>query len=531
MHPGMTNLELAAKVLELAYSFGVRDFCVGAGFRNSPFLRVLGENQSLSTFSFFDERSAAFFAYGQAKRKNRPVAVITTSGTAVAELLPAVIESFYSAVPLLLITADRPRRFRGTGAPQSIEQPGLFGVYVEASLDLSSDLPLPAIDWSAKRPLHLNVCFDEPLLAGDVPSLRLVPKSSSPPRDDTVEGASRAVENFLEQARKPLLIIGALQGEDREAVRDFALRLGAAVYAEPLSGLREDPLLDPIRLISGERILMRGDFDAVVRVGGVPALRFWRDLEQTSTPVLSVSPTPFAGLSRGIHLKAGIKETIDHTKVHRRAVDERLIEKDRTMHAAISVALEREPTAELSLLRSLSAAIPRGSFLFLGNSLPIREWDLVATREDRAFDLGANRGANGIDGELSTFLGMARPGQNWAVLGDLTTLYDLSAPWILPELESGAEVRITIINNGGGQIFSRVPGLDKVDRAVRSRLFETEHALRFRGWAEMWKLHYEAWTTVGNFALPPSPAVIEILPDAPATRRVWNDLDQLWSDR
>lgn len=202
------------------------------------------------------------------------------------------------------------------------------------------------------------------------------------------------------------------------------------------------------------------------------------------------------------------------------------------MHSAISAALDREPAAELSLLRTLSSAIPRHSFVFLGNSLPVREWDLVASREDRAFHLGANRGANGIDGELSTFLGMAGRGpSNWALLGDLTTLYDLSAPWIVPQLESDTELRIAVINNGGGQIFSRVPGLEKVDPAIRSRLFQTEHTVRFRGWAEMWNLHYETWTTIGDPALLPSPAVIEILPDAPASARLWKALDEIWSDR
>jgi len=527
----MTNLELAAKVLELAHSFGVRDFCVGAGFRNSPFLRVLGESSDLSTFSFFDERSAGFFAYGRSKRDDRAVAVITTSGTAAAELLPAVVEAFYSAVPLLVITADRPARFRGTGAPQSIEQPGLFGVYVEASVDLSADLPLPSIHWSAKKPLHLNVCFDEPLLAGEVPSLRLGSRNPSQPAGDDSK-ASRAIETFLETAQRPLLIAGALRDEDREAVRDFALHMGSALYAEPLSGLREEPALEPIRLISGERILRRGNFDAVIRIGGVPALRFWRDLEQTSAPVLSLSPTPFAGLSRGIHVTTSIQHSIKETRIRKLAVDKQLIEEDRRMHAATSAALDREPAAELSLLRSLSSAIPRGSFVFLGNSLPVREWDLVASREDRAFHLGANRGANGIDGEVSTFLGMAREGQsNWALLGDLTTLYDLGAPWIVPQLESDTELRIVVINNGGGQIFSRVAGLDKVDPAIRSRLFQTEHSVRFRGWAEMWNLHYEPWTAIENPALLPSRAVIEILPDAPATGRLWKALDELWSDR
>jgi 2-succinyl-5-enolpyruvyl-6-hydroxy-3-cyclohexene-1-carboxylate synthase len=150
----MTNLERAASVIDSVRAHGVRDFCVCAGSRNSPLLAVLSELRYVSIYSFVDERSAAFFALGRAKRDALPVAVVTTSGTAVAELLPAAIEAHYSGVPLVLITADRPARFHGTGAPQSIEQEGIFGVYAATG----------AGSWSRMRPLHLNVEFDEPLL-------------------------------------------------------------------------------------------------------------------------------------------------------------------------------------------------------------------------------------------------------------------------------------------------------------------------------------------------------------------------------
>ena len=132
---------------------GVEEFCVCAGSRNSPLLYVLGSSDA-RLFSFVDERSAAFFALGRIKQHARPCAVVTTSGTAAAELLPAAIEAHYSGLPLILISADRPGRFRGTGAPQSIEQVGIFGVYAETSLSM----------WSGMRPLHLNIEFDEPLL-------------------------------------------------------------------------------------------------------------------------------------------------------------------------------------------------------------------------------------------------------------------------------------------------------------------------------------------------------------------------------
>jgi 2-succinyl-5-enolpyruvyl-6-hydroxy-3-cyclohexene-1-carboxylate synthase len=155
----MDNIDTARRLIDDVRGRGAREFCVCAGSRNSPLLAVLGthagdESQGIRLYSFVDERSAAFFAIGRAKLHGAPVAVVTTSGTAAAELLPAAIEAYYSGIPLVLITADRPARFRGTGAPQSIEQIGLFGVYAETALE----------SWSGTRPLHLNIEFDEPLL-------------------------------------------------------------------------------------------------------------------------------------------------------------------------------------------------------------------------------------------------------------------------------------------------------------------------------------------------------------------------------
>jgi 2-succinyl-5-enolpyruvyl-6-hydroxy-3-cyclohexene-1-carboxylate synthase len=159
----MGNLDAASRLIAEVRALGTRDFCVCAGSRNAPLLVALGTGAipgevegpgGGAVYSFVDERSAAFFAIGRIKRSGDPAAVVTTSGTAAAELLPACIEAYYSGLPLILITADRPARFRGTGAPQSIEQPGLFGVYAETDL----------ATWSGERPLHLNIEFDEPLL-------------------------------------------------------------------------------------------------------------------------------------------------------------------------------------------------------------------------------------------------------------------------------------------------------------------------------------------------------------------------------
>jgi 2-succinyl-5-enolpyruvyl-6-hydroxy-3-cyclohexene-1-carboxylate synthase len=150
----MTNIERARRLVQQVRELGADDFCVCAGSRNSPLLAVLAKVDDARVFSFVDERAAAFFAIGRTKLHGKPAAVVTTSGTAVAELLPAVVEAHYSALPLVLITADRPQRFRGSGAPQAIEQIGIFGSYAATTTE----------KWKRTTPLHINIEFEEPLI-------------------------------------------------------------------------------------------------------------------------------------------------------------------------------------------------------------------------------------------------------------------------------------------------------------------------------------------------------------------------------
>lgn len=159
----MNNLSVAQSVLTALHDFGVRELVLCAGARNAPFVHLLGTTPEFKVYSFFEERSAAFFALGRIQADGKPVAVLTTSGSAAAELLPATIEADYQRLPLVLVTSDRPRRYRGSGAPQTIVQTGLYSHYVEWSCDLEGG-PAPALNVSGERPLHLNVCFDEPLL-------------------------------------------------------------------------------------------------------------------------------------------------------------------------------------------------------------------------------------------------------------------------------------------------------------------------------------------------------------------------------
>ena len=305
-----------------------------------------------------------------------------------------------------------------------------------------------------------------------------------------------------------LILIGGLAARHHDRVREFCLASMAPVYAEPLSGLREDDALRDL-LIHNERMLGRGGFDRVIRIGNVPTVRYWRDLDESLSDVhmTSYSDLPFAGLSRG--------EVSPIGQLRPAAGDPRpdLIAEDRMMSERFGAILREEKDSELALFRDLSQRIPRNARIYIGNSLPIREWDLAATREQRGFTIEANRGANGIDGQLSTFFGWCAPGaENWCVVGDLTAIYDANAPWVVPQLD--AKFTIVIVNNGGGRIFARVPSLRRLDAGIRERLIENAHAIQFDAWAE-------SWSIAGR--------VIELRPDADATKRAWQRYDALWA--
>ena len=157
------NEKLTLHILQQLAAQGVADFCVCAGARNAPFVTALAKQPHLHSYYWPEERSAAFFALGRIKASGRPVAVVTTSGTAAGELLPAAMEAHYCGLPLVLLTADRPRNYRGKGAPQSAEQVGLYGVYASHSVDIAKEEECQLEEWSRRGPLHLNVCLEEPL--------------------------------------------------------------------------------------------------------------------------------------------------------------------------------------------------------------------------------------------------------------------------------------------------------------------------------------------------------------------------------
>ena len=295
------NIELAAVILNKLAESGVQDIIVCAGARNSPLVFILEKIKNVRVWNFFDERSAGFYALGISQREQKPVAVITTSGTAVAELLPAAVEATYTQTPLIFVTADRPRSYRGSGAPQTIDQVGIFSSYVETCFDIHhTDDALNFTGWSQKAPLQINVSFAEPLIDADIPILdfKAIDRKYFP-----VEDLFASRKLVMDQA---LVIAGSLRADEIEILVPHLVRLGAPIYAEAQSNLRNRTELKSLLLLGGEKsveaIFKQGLCKSILRIGGVPTLRFWRDLEDKyhHIPVNSVSSTDYTGLSRSV---------------------------------------------------------------------------------------------------------------------------------------------------------------------------------------------------------------------------------------
>ena len=521
------NITLATRLITDLTGRGIRSFCLCPGGRSAPFVEVLSKSEGLEVLFFFEERSACFFALGRTRRDSRPAAVVTTSGTAVAELLPGVIESHYSHLPLVLITADRPFGYGKKGAPQTLKDPlEIFKPYTAVSLNISGIKDLRRLNhWSPEKGgLHLNTAFDMPLMDEPVPSLNLIP---SPPPDmypkaPPVKTPESKWRDFFRSCKKPLLLVGELKKEETKPVQALLENHSGAVFTEPLSRLG----FIKNRLTSGENILFHAwktkDMDGIIRLGGVPRVRFWRELEKIPLPVLNLSSPPFyPGLCRH-SLNSSLLESLPRlarSLSRLKPEMKNLRQTDREKSKQWKEIFTSNPSGEPFWIWKLSQALPPNSGVFLGNSLPVRIWDLVSLTRDKGHHITGQGGVNGIDGLVSRFLGECEPSrENWAFLGDLSALYDMQGLWISPKIPPWT---LVVINNFGGQIFSRLHS---------NPAFLNRHSLSFASLAEMWGLDYECHDDprTFHFTKTTKPRLIEIKPDNQATDQCLQAYQSLW---
>lgn len=406
-------------------------FCTGA--RNHELLSIFEKDK----IEFeFDERMASFKALGFCKGSSAPVAICTTSGTAVSECLSAMLEAQYSKLPLILITGDRPKKQHGTGAPQTIDHElltrGAIGSYHEVELkDLKNLEILDPI-----YPLHINVLVDDT----SAHELKVVQHPDI-----------SALRDFLHSHPKPLFLFSHEEESMRDFVEVFA-QLNLPFYAETMSGAHDlSPIKTEKQLLE---LFAQGIFDSVIRVGFTPLSKLWRLLEKNMHPVASFDSRGLPALSYGEVYSLGSRELLDCPEWW---------EGMKTLSSALPAdhsltqlgkLVEKYPQAEISVFTHLQQALPANGLIYLGNSLIIRHFELTQTK---LFRVHGNRGVNGIDGQLATAIGLASAIEEtvYCILGDITTLYDLSSLREMP-----ANLQLIIVNNKGGRIFDMLK-LDK----------------------------------------------------------------------
>ena len=509
----VTQAFAATFVDELAAQ-GVEYACVSPGSRSAPIAMALQRHPRIKVLVHIDERCGSFFAVGLGKATGKPAVVLSTSGTAAAEFHAAVIEASHSQTPLIVLTADRPPELRDVGANQAIDQQHLYGSATRWFFDPGTPVELPnaarmwrrlaarAVAEAALGPVHLNLPFREPL----VPPPGRMPVAQSAPAQSATHGRLlpsqaqvAALASALQRSQRPLVVAGAMREGDRLA--PALQRLGLPILAEPTSQLRRG---DAGAAVESYEALLRAGWslqhgpDLVIRLGATPTSRVlnrwlaaaaaptflldpdraWRDEDYVATNVMACDPQP-------------LLEAL--APVDRSSWREQWVSAGKRATAAIAAAMVSTPVHEGHVVRALSARLPDNGQVFIGSSMPIRAadsfWPLAKTQQ-RFF---ANRGASGIDGLVSTGLGVATgrdPSPTVLLLGDLSLYHDMNGLWALQR--HGVRATLVVCDNNGGGVFNFLPQAEHQD--VFEEIFATPLGLDLSQVARLYGLVYSPVT-------------------------------------
>jgi len=511
------NAALASALVEELARSGVRHAVLSPGSRSSPVALALDREPGIQLSVILDERSAGFVVLGAALATGLPSVVACTSGSAAANLHPAVVEADQAGVPLIVLSSDRPSELRGIGAGQTIDQLGLYGSAVrwfcEVGTHEADDRGLMHLRASACRaygeaiagrgPVHLNLAWRDPLgpeeRSGDVTAaepLALEGRSRGRPLTVPILGrqpSEELVAALVEAVKgtgKGLIVAGRQTDPDLpEAVAALAEASGFPILAEPTSGIRYGAH-DREAVVCAYDAIARVQPDSltpelVIRFGDMPtskALRTWIESSGAEQIVIDPpgrwnEPTRRAGaLVRvdAVAVAGLMAEGLDATKPTGSGWRERWLSAERAAQAAIDGVLSSEDgLSEPAIQRSLGGAFGDGEHVLLASSMPVRDAESFMTGGSAQVRFFSNRGANGIDGLVSTGCGLARGGTagTWILLGDLALLHDLGGLAAVKAVEG--PLRIVVVDNGGGGIFDFLPQAEQVEPERFERLFTT----------------------------------------------------------
>ncbi|WP_324716729.1 2-succinyl-5-enolpyruvyl-6-hydroxy-3-cyclohexene-1-carboxylic-acid synthase [Carboxydochorda subterranea] len=558
MNPAEVTYLYVRELVDALAASGLRHVCLAPGSRSTPLAMVLADHPGVRLWTHVDERSCAFFALGMARGLGEPVAVVCTSGTAAANFYPAVIEARYARVPLVVLTADRPPELRDVGASQAIDQLGLYGPHVkwfaDAALPEASGrmlryarvLATRAVRTAAAEPagpVHLNFPFREPL----VPQAPQAAGRDGPAARSTgslrpVEGRRAAdpavlddIARWIAGSPRPLFVLGPQEDPRLAALTSgFAARVGAPLLADPLSQarwgrhelravvdsydlfLRDEALADRLRptaiLRLGAAPVSKALLGYLERLLDVPQVVVdpgggWRDPALSATQVWPVDPVALLeGLSRyvetpegpGNQPRAGVLQLQGRRQEERRAWLERWLALHRAARqAARRLLSESEGLSEARAIAELVRLLPDGSTLYAGNSMPVRDLDGFAEAGPREIRALGNRGASGIDGVVSSALGVAAVSKGPVALaiGDLSFYHDLNG--LLAARLHSLSLTVLLLHNDGGGIFSLLPQADHPQHF--EQLFGTPTGLDFRPAVEMYGGRFTRVASWGEF--------------------------------
>jgi 2-succinyl-5-enolpyruvyl-6-hydroxy-3-cyclohexene-1-carboxylate synthase len=491
----VTSTALARAVVEALLGVGVRQVVLAPGSRNAPLSFALydaAEAGVLTLHTRIDERTGGFLALGIAKTSRQPVAVVTTSGTAAANLHPALMEAAHAGIALVAVTADRPARLRGTIANQTTDQAGMFGTAVVATTDVTdADQLAEGLAGIFRGPVHLNVQFDVPLMPAD----RFVP-SAAPSEPANGEAADPLV---LESGAVTVVVAGDDAGPSARLLAESA---NWPLLAEPTSGARNGThVIRCYRLLLGTPLADR--IERVVVVGSPTLSRPVQQLlARDGLDVVVRRP-------RGVWADRPHPVTREHdgrfevADVDDPAWLEEWCTADRDLAGRVDALVADQPElTPYDVAAAVSAAVPAGGLLHVGASNPIRDLDLMA----KPYPVGerrlliANRGLAGIDGTLSTAIGavLGRPHTTRAIayVGDVTFLHDLTGLVIGPT-EVRPDLMIVVANDNGGSIFATLEQGAEDYAAGYDKLFGTPHGADLAGLCSAlriphWRVHDRA---------------------------------------
>jgi len=507
------NRSWAKVLIETLTRHGVRHICIAPGSRSTPLTLAASTHPALVCHTHFDERGLGHLALGLAKASRQPVAVIVTSGTAAANLYPAVIEASLTGEKLIMLTADRPPELIDCGANQAIRQPGLFSEFAARRVDLprpSPDIPArwlvctldEALSAPAAGAVHINCPFAEPLYGPDDAqpddwSLALgewwqsaQPWLTRSQDEGTAGGLSVQADWAQWRERKGLIIAGRIPVEQGARLAAWAERLGWPLVSDVLSQTGQPLPFADLWLAHPEAQRLLQQAELVIQFGGSLTGKRLLQWQEQCRPREFWLVDPLPGRldpahHRGRRIIAPIGRWLDrHPAIPRAPWAAALTDYVALARRHISQGLA-DRLGEAQVAHRLNEMLPAQGRVFIGNSLTVRLVDALA-QMPAGYPVYGNRGASGIDGLLSTAAGVLRAENKplLVMVGDLSALYDLNALALFRQ--NAGRVAIVVINNDGGQIFAMLP----TPESVRERFYVMPQRVEFRHAAALFGLPY-----------------------------------------